>query len=100
MGTRLYSAACLRDTAPMPQSSLEIVRERIDAYRAQDAERAISFIDQDVVWDGSRVGVDVTYGASRLTDFVRRYRGTFEGYDYEAANLVDLGAGVVLATVT
>ena len=88
----------------MPQSSVEIVRGHIEAYRAQDTPRAVSFLSPHVVWDGSRTGAlepsDVMYGVDALTEFVRRYRGTFAGYDYEVTSLQELGPGMVLAAVT
>jgi ketosteroid isomerase-like protein len=81
---------------------MDVVEEHIAAFRAADTPRALSFLDPHLVWEGSRTGgaEDVTYGIAALDDFVRRYRGAFEGYDYEVEGLQDLGAGSVLAVVT
>jgi ketosteroid isomerase-like protein len=88
----------------MSPENVEIVSEHIEAFRAQDTPRALSLLDPHVVWDGSRTGGvetgNVTYGTDSLAEFVRRYRGAFEGYDYEVQRLADLGSGAVLAVVT
>ncbi len=88
----------------MLRLSVEIVRDHIEAFRAQDTPRAVSFLDPHVVWDGSRTGGveagNVIYGPDSLAEFVRRFRGAFEGYDYEVESLADLGSGTVLAVVT
>lgn len=88
----------------MPRSSVEVVREHIEAFRAQDTPRAVSLLDPHVVWDGSRIGaidaVSVIHGPEALAESVRRFRGAFARYDYEVENLADLGAGAVLAMVT
>lgn len=87
-----------------PASAGEIVHEHIEAFRAKDTARSNSFFDPHVVWDGSRTGgVDAgnaAYGIDALVDIVRRYRGSFEDYDFEVERLVDLGSGAVLAVVT
>lgn len=88
----------------MLRSSVEVVREHIEAFRAQDTPRAISLLDPHVIWDGSRLGavdaVGPTHGPESLAESVRRFRGAFEGYDWEVESLADLGAGAVLAVVT
>ena len=83
----------------MSQSSVDVVREHIAAFRT-DPPRALSFLDTHHVWDGSRIGAEgVAYGPDSLDAFARRFRGAFESYDYEVERLEDLGAGSVLAVV-
>jgi ketosteroid isomerase-like protein len=83
----------------MSQENLELVREHIEAWRAEDAPRALSFLDAHVVGDVSRTDeIDsAVYGHEALTEFFRRYAGTFEDYGWEIERLTDLGSGAVLA---
>jgi hypothetical protein len=77
----------------MTQEDVEIVRGHIAAFRAQDAPRALSFLDPHIVMDVSRAGgIDsgAFYGYEALTGFMRRYAGTFEDYAYEVERLTDL----------
>jgi ketosteroid isomerase-like protein len=86
----------------MSQESVEIVRGHIEAFRAEDAPRALSFLDPHIVLDVSRTGgIDSAfYGHEAIGEFVRRYAGTFEDYRYEVEGLTDLGSGAVLAVLT
>jgi hypothetical protein len=77
----------------MLQENVEVVRGHIPAFRAQDAPRALSFLDPHIVMDVSRAGgIDsgAFYGYEALTGFMRRYAGTFEDYAYEVERLTDL----------
>ena len=40
----------------MSQENVEVVRQHIEAYAAGDGERALSFVDPEVVVDFSRMG--------------------------------------------
>ena len=88
----------------MSQENVELVREHVEAFLAQDTERALAFLDPHVVWDSSRTaGVDtgnVTYGTKQLNDFVRSYRGTFDRFEWDIHGFADLGPAVVLGLVT
>ena len=66
----------------MSQENVEVVREHIEAYAAGDAERALSFVDPDVVVDTSRVGLEaeVFRGHAGLARGVRGFRGAFRDY--------------------
>jgi ketosteroid isomerase-like protein len=83
----------------MSQESVEIVRAHIEAWRAEDAPRALSFFDPHVVADVSRTGgIDLAFfGHEAIAEFFRRYAGTFEDYRWEIERLTDLGSGAVLA---
>jgi ketosteroid isomerase-like protein len=86
------------------QRALEIVREHVEAFLAKDTDRANSFLDPHVVWDGSRTGGveagNVTYGIEALNDYVRSYRGAFDSFDWEIHDLIELGPAVVLGRIT
>ena len=87
----------------MSQRSVDVVREHVEAFLAQDTPRAVSYLDPHLVWDASRtegVIADVSYGIEPLLEYVRRYRGAFDGLDWKQQQLVDLGAGIVLAVIT
>jgi ketosteroid isomerase-like protein len=86
----------------MSQDQIEIVREHIEAWHAEDAPRALSFLDPHVVLDVSRTGgIDSAfYGHEAIAEFFRRYAGTFEDFRWEVERLRDLGSGAVLAVLT
>jgi ketosteroid isomerase-like protein len=83
----------------MSQGQIEVVRTHLEAFRAQDAPRTLSFLDPHVVLDLSRTGGDeqAIHGREALAAFMRRWIGTFEEYRYEVERLTDLGPGTVLA---
>jgi ketosteroid isomerase-like protein len=85
----------------MSEENVEIVRGHIEAWGAEDAARAVSFLDPHVVADVSRTGgIDSAfYGPEAITEFFRRFAGTFEDYRWEDERLTDLGSGAVLAVM-
>ena len=88
----------------MSQENVELVREHVEAFLAEDAAGALAYLDPHVVWDSARTaGVDtgnVTYGTKQLDDFVRSYRGTFDRFAWDVHDFIELGPGVVLGLVT
>src|SRR5512133_4048027 len=85
----------------MSEENVEVVRAHIEAWRAEDAPRALSFLDPHVVLDVSRTGgIDSAfYGHEAIAEFFRRFAGTFEDYRWEGERLTDLGSGAVLAVL-
>ena len=85
----------------MSEENVELVRRHIEAWRAQDAARALSYIDLHVVLDVSRTdAIDTTaYGHEETAELFRRYAGTFEDFWWEVEQLRDLGPGTVLAVL-
>ena len=83
----------------MSEENVELVRAHIEAWRAEDAPRALAFLDPHVVLDVSRTGgIDSAFhGHEAIAEFFRRYAGTFEDYRWEIERLTDLGSGAVLA---
>jgi ketosteroid isomerase-like protein len=83
----------------MSEENVELVRAHIEAWRAEDAPHALSFLDPYVVADVSRTDeIDsAVYGQEGIAEFFRRYAGTFEDYGWEIERLTDLGSGAVLA---
>ena len=77
---------------------MEIVRRHIDAWRAEEAAAALSFLDPHIVMDLSRTGLaeGPFHGRDAISDHFRRYAGTFKEYRWEIERLTDLGAGAVL----
>jgi ketosteroid isomerase-like protein len=82
----------------MSEKNLEVVRADIEAWRAEDAPHALSFLDPHVVADVSRTGgIDSAFfGQEAIAEYFRRYAGTFEDYRWEIERLTDLGSGAVL----
>jgi ketosteroid isomerase-like protein len=86
----------------MSEEQVEAVREHIESYRRDDASISLSFLDQHVVLDPSRVGSlapGTAYGHQALVRAVRRFMGAFKEYAYEVERLTDLGSGAVLALI-
>jgi ketosteroid isomerase-like protein len=80
---------------------MELVREHIEAFRGQDARRALSFLDPAFVIDPGRVGgPDVAYGHDAVAQAVARFTGAFEEYAYDVERLADLGSGAILAATS
>ena len=85
----------------MSQENVEIVRGHIQAWHAEDAPRALSFLDPHAVLDVSRTDAfdSAFYGHDAIADFFRRYAGTFKDFRWEVERLTDLGSGAVLAVL-
>ena len=85
----------------MSQQTVEIVRGHIEAWHAEDAPRALSFLDPHAVLDVSRTDAfDSTfYGHEAIREFFRRFAGTFEDHRWQVERLTDLGSGAVLAVL-
>src|SRR6516225_752372 len=85
----------------MSQENIEVVRRHIQAWGAEDAPRALSFLDPHAVLDVSRTDAfDSTFhGHDAIADFFRRYAGTFKDFRWEVERLTDLGSGAVLAVL-
>ena len=88
----------------MSQENVEIVRQHIEAWSAEEATLALSFLDPYIVMDVSRVGVwavdEALYGPEAVAEHFRRYAGTFEDYRWAVHRLTDLGSGAILAVAT
>jgi ketosteroid isomerase-like protein len=86
----------------MSQENVEVVAAHIEAWQAEDAPRALSFLDPHAVLDVSRTGgIDSAFhGHQAIAEFFRRYAGTFEDFRWEVARLTDLGSGAVLVVLT
>jgi ketosteroid isomerase-like protein len=86
----------------MSRGSVEIVRRHIEAWTAEEAALALSFLDPYIVLDLTRAGTieGAVYGPEGVSEHFRRYAGTFEDYRWEVQRLDDLGAGAILAVVT
>ena len=85
----------------MSQEALRIVSQQIRAYREGDAELAASLFDSHAVVDMSRVGVveAAAFGRAEINRLVGSFRGAFDAYDYETADLVDVGGNTIVAVV-
>jgi ketosteroid isomerase-like protein len=94
-------AAGLEESA-MSKENIEIVRGHIEAWSAEEAALALSFLDPHIVLDLTRAGAieGAVHGPEGVAEHFRRYAGTFEDYRWEVQRLDDLGTGAILAVVT
>jgi ketosteroid isomerase-like protein len=83
----------------MSEENVEVVRQHVEAFRAGDAERAVSFLDPDIVMDARRYAAEAEtiVGLANLDRFASRFKGAFASYDFDMSDFRDLGGGTILA---
>jgi ketosteroid isomerase-like protein len=81
----------------MASDQVELVREALDAYRADGIEALLEYTAPDIEWHTG--GTFVDEGTCRGHDAVRRYLGAmedaFEGLRVDPLELIDAGDAVV-----
>jgi ketosteroid isomerase-like protein len=77
---------------------VEVVRGMIESVRRRDLDGAVNFFAPDAVWDGWGVG-DTFEGRAAIRGFFEDWLGTFEEFEAEPEEILDLGNGVVFAVL-
>jgi ketosteroid isomerase-like protein len=80
----------------VPERPLDIVRACLEAWRAGDFERALSYYAADVVWQTGGVDSTVFHGREGVARGAEEWIGAFTGYWLEADDLIEAGDCVVL----
>jgi ketosteroid isomerase-like protein len=88
----------------MPEESMtpDLVdrwRDGFNAINSGDVHAAMSIWGPNPVWDMSPIGLGVYEGASAIRGFWEDWVGTYEDWQAEPEEMVDLGSGVTLAVV-
>ena len=78
---------------------VELVRRAYEASSRRELDAMMSFYGPDSVWDVAPLGLGVYDGAAAIRAFFEDWMGTFEEFEIEAEEIVDLGGGVTLAVV-
>jgi ketosteroid isomerase-like protein len=88
----------------MPEESttgdlVELVRRAYEASNRRELGTMMSFYGPDSVWDVSPLGLGVYEGLAAIRRFFEDWIGTFEEFEMEPEQVLDLGGGVTLAVV-
>jgi ketosteroid isomerase-like protein len=73
---------------------------RIEAVNRRDLEAVVSFFATDAVWDMSPIDMGICVGHAAIRDALKSWWEMFPGVVSELDEVLDLGNGVVLQTVT
>jgi ketosteroid isomerase-like protein len=85
------------------EPSLDLVdfqRRAIEAGSRRDIDLAMSFYGSDSIWDTTPLGMGVYAGRSEIRGFFEDWLASFEDFEMEPEELVDLGNGVGFGVVS
>jgi ketosteroid isomerase-like protein len=94
----------LRDTGrvtsgdPTTPDLVELTRRGIDAVNRRDLDAAMSLYSPDVVWE-SLDGFGVFEGATAVRGFLEDWLRSYEAFDTQAEEALDLGGGITFVVV-
>jgi ketosteroid isomerase-like protein len=77
----------------------ELTRRAFEAGGRHDLDRAMSPFAPEVVWDLSDLGIGTFEGLAAIRSFVEEWWATWAEHVVEVEETVDLGHGVVFASV-
>jgi ketosteroid isomerase-like protein len=88
----------------MPEESttpdlVELVNHSVDAVNRRDFAQFAGFFGSDSVWDLSPMGLGIYEGSSAVRAFVEDWQGSYEKFELELEEVLDLGNDVVFAVV-
>jgi ketosteroid isomerase-like protein len=78
---------------------VELTEQAFDAGSRYDIDAIMGFHVPDAVWDLSDLGLGTFDGAAAIRGFVEDWFATWQDLVLETEEIVDLGHGVVFATV-
>ena len=92
----------LRDTGAVKSEStspdlVELVRRAFEHSSDRDVNALMSVYGPDSVFDTSPLGLGVDEGQAAIRGFFEDWIGTFEEFQMEPEEILDLGGGVTLA---
>jgi len=74
---------------------VELVRQAVEAATRRDFDALMSFYAPDAVWDLSPMGVGTFEGRAAIRGFAEDWLGSYEDFEIELQEVLDLGNGVV-----
>jgi ketosteroid isomerase-like protein len=83
----------------MTSETLAVVRAFFDVVAADDVARISDSLDPDVVWFGTRGGLDeaqVLRGPDAVLEYLREVREQWAHFDVEVERLIEAGDAVVV----
>jgi ketosteroid isomerase-like protein len=86
----------------MPEESMtpdleELVRRLVDALSRRDVDRLMKFFAPEAVWEALGVGDERLRGLTAIRGMLEDWLGSYEDYQMDVEELVDLGNGVVFS---
>jgi ketosteroid isomerase-like protein len=84
------------------EPTTDVVERTLSAYGSADRgdyEAMMSFFGPDAAWDMSPMGLGLYEGAGAVRRFFEDWRGSYEEYETEAEEVLELGNGVTLAVL-
>jgi len=66
---------------------------------AEDIDTALSFYAPDAVWDASPWGMGIFEGHTGIRAFFEDWSGSYDGIEWTAEEILDLGNGVTFAVI-
>jgi len=78
----------------------ELARRFCDCLERRDYDAALSFFDLNPVWDMSEMGMGIFEGRVPVRGLLEDWNGSYDEWEIELENLLDVGNGVVYAAVT
>jgi ketosteroid isomerase-like protein len=83
-----------------PPDVVELARRFCDSLERRDYDATLSFFGEDPVWDMSEMGMGVFEGPIPVRGLLEDWNGSYEEWEIEIEDLLDLGNGVVYVVVT
>jgi ketosteroid isomerase-like protein len=78
---------------------VELTRRVYEATSRHDIDAVMGFYAPTAIWDASNVGIGTFEGVAAIESFVKEWWGTWGEHTLEVEEVVDLGHGVVLASL-
>jgi ketosteroid isomerase-like protein len=78
---------------------VELQRRLTEATNRRDVDAIVAFYAPDAVWDMSPVGMGVFEGQAAARGFWEDWFASYEEYEFEAEEILDLGNGVGVRVV-
>jgi ketosteroid isomerase-like protein len=84
---------------PTPSDLADLARRFCDCLERRDYEAALSFFDLDPLWDMSEMGMGIFEGRIPVRGLLEDWNGSYDEWEIELENLLDVGNGVVYVVV-
>ena len=77
----------------------ELARRFCECLERRDYDAALGFFDLNPTWDMSEMGMGIFEGRVPVRGLLEDWNGSYDEWEIELENLLDLGNGVVYAVV-
>lgn len=84
---------------PTTSDLAELARRFCECLERGDYDAALGFFDLNPVWDMSEMGMGIFEGRVPVRGLLEDWNGSYDEWEIELENLLDLGNGVVYAVV-